>query len=87
MCRQAGVSGNKTNHSLRATGATQMYNGVPEKFIQEKTSHRSLEALWMYECVNQQQHQAVLNVLSGPIQSTSYNGYVESEQVSFTHYS
>ena len=24
MCKQAGVSGNKTNHSLRATSATQI---------------------------------------------------------------
>ena len=54
MCRQAGICGNKTNHSLRATGATQMYNsGVLEKIIQERTGHWSLEALRMYECVNQ----------------------------------
>ena len=32
MCKQAGISGNKTNHSLRATGATKLYQtGVPEK--------------------------------------------------------
>ena len=32
MCVTAGIQGNKTNHSLRATGATQMYaSGVPEK--------------------------------------------------------
>ena len=43
MCKQAGIKGNKTNHSLRAMGATQMYDlGVPEKLIQERTGHRSL---------------------------------------------
>lgn len=50
MCEQAGIKGNKTNHSLRATGATELYeSGVPEKLIQERTGHRSLEALRVYE--------------------------------------
>ena len=50
MCLQAGISGNKTNHSLRATGATRLYEkGAPEKLIQERTGHRSLEALRAYE--------------------------------------
>ena len=50
MCQEARVDGKKTNHSLRATGATQLYHsGVPEKLIQEKTGHRSLEALRVYE--------------------------------------
>ena len=86
MCKQAGISGNKTNHSLRATSATQMYNsGVPEKIIQERTGHRSLEALRMYERINQRQHQAVSSVLSTPVQSTSYNHYIESERVKVSH--
>jgi len=44
-CTLAGTEGNKTNHSLRATGTTQTYDGgVPEKVIQERTG-RSIEAL------------------------------------------
>ena len=41
MCMAAGIQGNMTNHSLRATGAMQMYeNGVPEKIIQgQDTNH------------------------------------------------
>ena len=40
MCLTAGVQGNKTNHSLRATRAAQMYeSGVQEKIIQERTGH------------------------------------------------
>ena len=81
MCKQAGVLGNKTNHSLRAAGATQMYDsGVPEKLIQERTGHRSLEALRMYERTNMRQHQAVSNLLSTP-HSTSYNHFMESKQM------
>ena len=31
MCQEAKIEGNKTNHSLRATGTTQLYErGVPE---------------------------------------------------------
>lgn len=34
MCAKAGITGNKTNHSLKATGATRMFEGnVPEKII------------------------------------------------------
>ena len=47
--KDAGISG-KTNHSLRVTGATCMYNsGIPEKTIQSRTGHKSVEALWVYE--------------------------------------
>ena len=45
ICADAGVCGNKTNHSLRATGATELYKrGAPEKLIQERTGYRSLES-------------------------------------------
>ena len=37
LCANAGVVGHKTNHSLRASSATAMYNaGIPEKLIQYK---------------------------------------------------
>ena len=45
MCERAGVE-RKSNHSLRATGATEMFAAnVPEKLIQSRTGHRSLDAL------------------------------------------
>ena len=41
---------NKTNHSLRATGATNLYTAnVPEKLIQQRTGHHSVKALRIYE--------------------------------------
>lgn len=52
---------------MRATSVTQMYaTCVPEKVIQERTEHRSLEALHVYERMNGQQHQMVLSILSAP---------------------
>ena len=66
MCALAGIEGRITNHSLRATSATQMYEmGVPEKVIQERTGHRSIEALRVYERTNTHQQQAASNILSG----------------------
>ena len=65
MCQLAGIPGHKTNHSLRATGASQLFQAsVPEKIIQERTGHRSLEALRQYERTTTEQHEAVSEVLS-----------------------
>ena len=42
MCKEGGIEGRFTNHSLRATCATRMYEKqVPEQVIKEVTGHRS----------------------------------------------
>ena len=58
--RCSGVSG-KTNHSLRATGAS-------EKMIQERTGHRSVKALRLYERTTEQQHHQVSSILCNRMQ-------------------
>ena len=71
MCSLAGIEGRVTNHSMCATPVTQMYaTGVPEKVIQERTGHRSLEALRIYKRTNTQQHQMVSSILSAPFENT-----------------
>ena len=46
MCDEAGVSGQNTNHSLRVSGTTSLFSaGVPERVIQGRSGHSSLEAL------------------------------------------
>ena len=63
-CEEAGIKG-MTNHSLRATGATKMFTaGVPEKVIQERTGHRSLEGLRQYEKTSIKQHIAATHVVA-----------------------
>lgn len=63
MCKEAGISEHKTNHSLRATGASAMFNaGVSDKLIRDVTGHRST-ALQLYERPTLQQKQAVSRVL------------------------
>ena len=46
MASEAGLSGNYTNHSLRVTGTTSLFDaGVPEAIIQKRTGHKSVDAL------------------------------------------
>ncbi len=60
MCSEDQIDGRKTNHSLRATGASELFQaGVPEKNIKERTGHYSLEALRTYEQTTTEQHQAI----------------------------
>ena len=66
MCSQVGILGHKTNHSLRATGTTRMFEaGVSDKIIQQRTGHCSAEALHLYERVSVEQQKAVLSILAG----------------------
>ena len=61
---EAGVKG-KTNHSLRVTGATRMYeHGIQEKTIQSRTGHKSVEALRVYERPSTEQHKEACKALS-----------------------
>ena len=62
MCAQAGICGHKTNHSLRATGATELY----KRLIQERTGHRSLEGLRTYERSDDDQNKAASLLLAAP---------------------
>ena len=81
MCRNAGIMGHKTNHSLRATGATELYRSdVPEKIIQERTGHRSLKALRVYERSTDQQHEAVSSLLSSEKETTFHQQMTEIKQ-------
>ena len=82
MCSLAGIEGDFTNHSLRATSATQMFDmGIPEKVIQERMGHKSLEALRTYERMNSRQHETVSHLLSNPIgrETTMNNIHVASQ--------
>ena len=47
---KAGLDGHFTNHSLRRSYATNLYdNGIPEQVIQETTGHRSVEGVRAYK--------------------------------------
>ena len=72
MCQEAGITGNFTNHSLRAFGASEMYQaGISEKIIQERTGHRSLQGLRVYERTAEAQLVDISKVMS---ESSSVTG-------------
>lgn len=78
ICTEAQVEGNFTNHSLRATGATALFDaGVPETIIQKRTGHKSLKALRCYEWVSLGQ-----NVAGGKILDTSATDFDPDESFS-----
>lgn len=72
MCQDAGISETYTNHSLRAYGATTLFQGkVPEKIIQQRTGHKSLNALRQYERTTETQLLDISNVLSNNSELTA----------------
>ena len=59
-----------TNHCLRATAVTRMYNqGVPEKLISEKSGHRTLEGLRSYEQSSVEMSKAAGEIIADPTKS------------------
>ena len=65
ICSDGKISGNKTNPSLHATGASMLFQaGVPEKVIQHRTGDLSLQGLRHYERVTSEQQCAASHVLS-----------------------
>ena len=57
-----------TNHSLRASGTTELYySGAPENIIKEQTGHKSVDALRMYERTSIDQYEAVSKALQKPM--------------------
>ena len=80
MCNKAGISGGFTNHSPRAYGATALFQAkVPEKLIQQRTGHRSLESLRQYERTSESQLVEVSNVMAGS--SKDWNPGTSSDHV------
>ena len=64
MFSSVGILG-KTNHSLRVTGATRLFTSqVPEKIVQQRSGHRSLDALRKYERTSIEQDCTVSSILS-----------------------
>lgn len=46
ICGAAGISGYKTNHSLRVTAATRLFQaGIDEQMTMKQTGHRSIEGV------------------------------------------
>jgi len=65
LCKAAGIGGFKTNHSLRATAATRLYqSGVDEQMIMEKTGHRSLDGIRSYKRTSDEQRETLSDIMN-----------------------
>lgn len=65
LAKEAGISGKVTNHSLRATCASRLYQeSVDEQLICEKTGHRS-NAVRSYKRTSEDQMRQMSNIVYG----------------------
>jgi hypothetical protein len=83
MFKEAKLSKHATNHSLRATGATELYRcGVPENIIKERTGHKSLDGVRAYERTTVEQQRAVSRILTDANRSVSgsFNDILSKEE-------
>jgi len=63
ICKMAGFVGHYTNHSLRSTAATRLFNAnVEEQLVMEKTGHVST-AVRAYKRVSEDQQQQLSDIL------------------------
>ena len=68
LCRQAHVPGFRTNHSLRATATTRLFQAsVDEQLIMETTGHRSVEGVQSYKWTSDDQRAALSDILNSGI--------------------
>ena len=64
ICREAGISGYRTNHSLWATTATRLHQSeIQEQEIMERTGHRSL-GVRNYKRTSSEQLELVSDILN-----------------------
>ena len=65
LCKQAGITDYETNHSLRVTSATRLFqSGVDEQLIMSHTGHRSVDGVRSYKQISDEQKKAVSGILS-----------------------
>ena len=64
LCSIAGITGRKTNHSLRATAATRLFQkGIDEQLIMKVTGHRSIDGVRAYKRPSIEQFKEISGVL------------------------
>ena len=85
MCKAAGITGFKTNHSLRATTATRLFQaGVDEQLIMERTGHRSIDGVRSYKRTSEQQRTALSDLLNLSAPETKRMNIAANHQATLT---
>ena len=74
LCKQAGIPGHRTNHSLHATAVTRLYqSGIDEQLVMERTGHRSLDGVGGYKHTSMAQKEALSDILNCQSQMNSHS--------------
>ena len=69
--KNAGFEGHYTNHSLRRSSASRLYDvGMPEQVIQETTGHRSSDGVKAYKCTSSSLKRKASEILQGNLPKT-----------------
>ena len=72
LCKLAGIPGYRTNHSLRATAATRLYQaGIDEQLVIEMTGHRSLDGVRGYKHTSMPQKEALSDILNSQTEASN----------------
>ena len=70
LCASVGVTGHFSNHSLRATAATRLFEaGVDEQLIMSRTGHRSCDGVRSYKRQTEQLKKVTSDVLNASRQN------------------
>ena len=65
LCKSADIGGFKTNHFLRVTTATRLFqSGADEQLIMDRTGHRSVDGIRAYKRVSEEQEKEVSSILN-----------------------
>ena len=80
ICKEAGLEGNFTNHSLRATCASKMYDrNIPEQMIKEVTGHKS-ECVRLYKRTSDELRKEASVMVSGGECSKQVKTDIDSDE-------
>ena len=71
IMKKTGFEGHYTNHSLRRSSASRLYDaGMPEQVIQETTGHRSSDGVKAYKCTSSSLKRKASEILQGNLPKT-----------------
>ena len=89
MCKQAGISGYKTNHSLRVTTATRFYQAsIDEQLIMKRMGHCSLDGVRCCKRTGDKQRQMlsyIVNLSVPPVKANKFHSVIYSSFYSTVH--
>ncbi len=78
LMREAGIEGYFTNHSLRATATTRLYDAqVDEASIMERTGHRSVNGVRAYKRGSETLQEITSSVLNGSEKKAKVEAHIE----------